>query len=84
MRKRKWPLLYQLIRDTLPFIVMRHWPRRAGVEPHTSMLRGKPVQSLFLVLSRPQQKMSEEDSVAAWVTPLSPLTSDLCTAYLVC
>lgn len=61
VRKRKCPLLYQLIRDRLPFIMMRHCPRCAGAEPQTSMLWGKPVQSLFLVLSRPQQKIPAGD-----------------------
>lgn len=60
MRNLKCPLLYQLISDMLPFIITRDWPRCAGVEPQTSMFCGKPVQSLFLVLSKPQQKISKE------------------------
>lgn len=67
LRNLKCPLLYQLIRDKLPFIVMRDCPRCAGVEPQTSMLWGKPVQSLFLVLSRPQQKISGGDTTEALV-----------------
>ncbi|KAG7228636.1 hypothetical protein INR49_013322 [Caranx melampygus] len=41
-----------LISDKLPFIITRDWPRCAGVEPQTSMLCGKPVQSLFLLSFR--------------------------------
>lgn len=55
MRKRKCPLLYQQIRDMLPFILMRCWPRAGGVAGLVSMDSGRPVQSLFLALSRPQQ-----------------------------
>lgn len=72
MRKRKCPLLYQLIRDKLSFIVIRECPRCAGVEPQTSMLWGKPVQSLFLVLSRPQQKMSGEDEMETFGISQNP------------
>lgn len=60
VRNLKCPLLYQLIKDMLPFIITRDWPRCAGVELQTSMFWGKPVQSLFLVLSSPQQYISAE------------------------
>lgn len=78
-------------------MVTRQRPRCAGVEPQTSMLWGKPVQSLFLVLSSPQQKMSGEEKnqrlrprsrtqPEPTPTRVAPprLTSDLCTPYLVC
>lgn len=55
VRKRKCPLLYQQIRDMLPFIRMLCWPRAGGVAGLLSMEGGRPVQSLFLELSRPQQ-----------------------------
>lgn len=55
VRKRKWPLLYQQIRDMLPLVRTRCWPRAGGVAGLASMDCGSPVQSLLRGLSRPQQ-----------------------------
>lgn len=57
VKKRKWPLLYQQIRDMFPLVLIRCWPRARGVAGLVSMDGGRPVQSLFLELSRPQQKI---------------------------
>lgn len=47
--------MYQQIRDMLPFVRMLCWPRAGGKAGLFSMEGGRPVQSLFLGLSSPQQ-----------------------------